>query len=97
MIVSILEGRVTSERWEALEQEYRKALKTTPPQLKQTYLVQGESNPNTWRIISVWRSKEDFESVKGAGKLDTCAEMFRKLGVEPTRRIYKLIAHHEQV
>jgi quinol monooxygenase YgiN len=97
MIISILEGRVTAERWEVLEQEYRKALKTAPIQLKQTYLIQDEDHLNTWRIISIWRSKEDYEAVKGSGKLDTCAEMFRKIGVEPTRQVFKLVAHHEQV
>lgn len=97
MIITILEANVTSERWEVIEQAFRTGIRHIPTQLLQTFLIQDTQRPNLWRIITVWQSKEAYEEVKGAAIISACTEMFRSAGVEPTRRIFKIHAHHMQV
>jgi quinol monooxygenase YgiN len=94
MVMTILEARVTPERWQELELAYRKGLNNTPPELLQTFLIQDTKDRNLWRIISLWKSHEAFLESQRSGATHTCEEMFRKVDVEPTRRIFKPVAHH---
>ncbi|HEY9075484.1 MAG TPA: antibiotic biosynthesis monooxygenase [Anaerolineaceae bacterium] len=97
MIITILEGRVTSDRWEEFEDAYRKKIKRAPMQLRQSYLIQSTTNLSTWRIISIWRSKEAYEEMSTSSEFNTCVEMFRQVGVEPTRRVFRVVERHEHV
>ena len=98
MLVTILEGRVTSERWNTLSDMYRKGIKQLPMALLQTFLIQDTKDTTIWRIISEWRSKEEYENLRESEELDSvCLEMFRKIGVEPTRRIFEARGHHAHV
>jgi heme-degrading monooxygenase HmoA len=97
MIIMILEATVTPERWDKLQIAYKKRIKELPIQIRQNFLIQGVDNPNTWRIISVWQSQEDYEAMKNSPVISTGADIFREAGVEPTRRIFKVIAQHMHV
>ena len=97
-MITILEGNVSCERWEKLEDAYRKAIRKIPRDLIQTFLVQDVKNRETWRIISVWRSKAHFEESSESGKLSaTCVDIFHGVGVEPTRRKFDIVAKHMNV
>ena len=66
--------------------------------LLQTFLIQDTKDTTIWRIISEWRSKEEYENLRESEELDSvCLEMFRKIGVEPTRRIFEARGHHAHV
>ena len=98
MLITILEGRVTSERWNTLSDMYRKGIKKLPMALLQTFLIQDNKDTTIWRIISEWRSKEEYENLQESEELDSvCLEMFRKIGVQPTRRVFEVRGHHEHV
>ena len=97
-MITILEGQVSCERWGKLEESYRQAIRKIPRDLIQTFLVQDIKNQDTWRIISVWRSKTHFEENSESGKLfTTCEDIFRGVGVEPTRRKFEIVAKHTHV
>jgi hypothetical protein len=98
MLITILEGRVTSERWHKLSEIYGKGIKKLPMSLFQTFLIQDTHDSNIWRIISEWRSKEEYEHSSDSRDHDSsCMEMFRSIGVEPTCRIFEVRGHHEHV
>jgi hypothetical protein len=97
MIITILEGHVTADKWNELEIAFREGIKHTPPQLKETYLIQGTDTPETWRIITFWRSDQAYHESKTAGSISTCESMFRKIDVKPTRREFKVILRHEHI
>lgn len=97
-MITILEGKVSIERWTKLEESYKHAIHNIPLHLIQTFLVQDMKDRETWRIISVWRSKAHFEqSAETTRLVDTCVEVFRGVDVEPTRRRFDIIAKHTQV
>ncbi len=98
MLVTILEGRVTSERWGRLTDTYRKGIKSLPLALVKTFLLQDQEDHNVWRIISEWRSKEEYENFAEPQEYDTnCVKMFREVGVEPTRRVFEVRGQHMHV
>jgi hypothetical protein len=97
-MITILEGVVSGERWQKLENLYRIAIRKIPKDLIQTFLVQDIKDPNLWRIISVWRSSEHYEkNIELTGVYSTCVDVFRGVGVEPTRRKFNVIAKHMNV
>jgi len=97
MIVEILEGRVTSERWDIFLEAYRKKLKTIPTQLVQNFLIQDINDDTLWRIISIWRDKQALDEALSKKIINTCAAIYEEVGVEPTYRIYAIRASHTHV
>ncbi|MBI9049896.1 MAG: hypothetical protein JEZ00_10775 [Anaerolineaceae bacterium] len=97
-MITILEGKVSCERWAKLEESYRTGIHKIPKDLIQTFLVQDLKDQETWRIISVWRSKAHYEeSTDSSDLFATCVDIFRGVGVEPTRRKFDIIAKHMHV
>jgi heme-degrading monooxygenase HmoA len=97
-MITILEGKVSCERWEKLEEAYRTRIHKIPMGLIQTFLVQDLKDREIWRIISVWRSKAYFDENTESGLLSTtCVDVFHSVGVEPTRRKFDIMAMHTQV
>jgi quinol monooxygenase YgiN len=97
MIVTILEGHVPSNRWNDFENSYREIIKHLPVQLKETFLIQDEHDPTLWRVISVWKSREDYDVIKFDPLYHSCSELYRSVGVESTRRTFNVVAHHTHV
>lgn len=94
MIITILEGHVPANRWNDFENSYRQVIKHVPVQIKETFLLQDENDPTLWRVISVWKSREDFNEIKFNPIFHTCAELYSAVGVESSRRIFEVKAHH---
>lgn len=97
MVMTILIGRVSPERWTDLETAYRRGIRSIPRQLIQTFLVQSETDPNQWEIVSIWRSREAYEEAKKTEEASTCVGMFHDAGVEPTRQCFDIVAQHMKV
>jgi len=97
MFISILEARVTPERWEILEEAYHKALKNIPPELRQSFLIQETQDRYVWRIITLWKSYEAYQAAQEAATTHTCVEVFRAANVEPTRRTFNVVEEHMRV
>ncbi|MBI9044458.1 MAG: hypothetical protein JEZ06_08235 [Anaerolineaceae bacterium] len=98
MLVSILEGHVSSEKWTSLEYAYRNGVKYIPPHLIKSFLIQDKNDKNVWRIIAEWTSEKEFEERNESQEiLRSCADMFRNAGVEPTRRNFVVKAQHTRV
>lgn len=97
MIIEILEGHITSERWDMFQEAYRKKLKTIPTQLVQNFLIQDVNDGTLWRIISIWRDKQSLDEALSKKIITTCAAMYEEVGVEPTYRIFAIRASHTHV
>lgn len=97
MIITILEGSVSADKWSDLEISFREGIKHTPPQLKETYLIQAIESPETWRIITFWRSDQAYKEAKVSGGLSTGERIFHNTGVESTRREFRVILRHEHI
>lgn len=93
MIMTILEAHVASEKWAALEQAYEAGTERIPPQIMQTFLVQGSADPTLWRIISVWRSREALEEYQRSAETPGGVLIFRAANAEPTLSVFDVIVH----
>jgi hypothetical protein len=97
MIITILEGHIPANRWNDFENSYRDVIKHLPIQLKETFLTQDEHDTTLWRVITVWKTREDFEEIKFNPVFHSWAELYRSVGVESTQRTFNVVAHHTHV
>lgn len=91
-VITILEARVSPENWDALEYEFKSGTDHLPPQLIQSFLIHNAKDPELWRIISVWRSREALEEMRRTEGTPAGILMFRAAGVEPTLSLFDVMA-----
>jgi hypothetical protein len=81
MVMTILEGDVESTNWNKLTEDFRAASSKKPKQIVETFLTQSKDNPNNWRGISIWHSKESLDeyrkNVEVPGEIGTRAHDIR--------------------
>ena len=88
MVITILEAHVKLEKAPALHDAYQKGVSELPSQLVQTYLVQGVSDKTSWKIISVWESREALDEMRNSGETPGGVLMFRAADAEPQLTIF---------
>lgn len=92
-VMTVLEGRIAQEHWAALV-EKAKELPALPPGLEQSFIVQDTSEPDRWRIIGVWASREAFESFRQSVGTPPPLALFRSFGAEPTLALFEIISQN---
>jgi uncharacterized protein len=94
MVMTVLEARVAPERWEALRASHgeRARLSEEVP-IVESFLVQADDDPDTWRIVTVWRDRESLEAMRGSGETPTGVLIFRDAHAEPRLSIYTVFAN----
>ena len=97
MIIEILEGHVTQERWDNFEQAYRKCLKNIPLQCIQNFLIQDIKDKTLWRIISIWKDEDSLNEAMSKLEKITCTEVYHLVDVEPSHRIFRVRDQHMHV
>jgi len=94
MVMTVLEGRVPPEKVGVLRESYRTmGIAKLPPHLDESFLVQDAETPEVWRIMTVWKRKEDLEAYRQSGETPTGVLIFRKAGAEPTLRVFDIAEH----
>ena|SRR5688572_20808508 len=89
-LVSVLEAHVPPERHGDLRAAYRAAAhEIFPPGLIRSVLLQGASDPNLWRIQTMWESREHLEAMRTQGT-PRGVLMFRAAGAEPTVMLFQV-------
>ena len=89
-IITILEARVSEQKWDTLQNAYR-AIKEnqSPPMPLQSFLVQMKEKPTLWRIITIWESMEVLQKMKNSGETPAGVLVFRQADAEPTLSIFE--------
>jgi heme-degrading monooxygenase HmoA len=93
MVMTILEARVTIENWPALEQAFQQGAQYHDAGLEQSFLIHGIKDPDLWRILTVWESREALDKMRSSGETPRGVLMFRSANAEPTLSIFE-ISHH---
>jgi len=91
MIQTELEGRVAPERAGDLEAAFLASKGKLPPGLIRSSLVRDASDPQLWRIQTLWESREAIEAMRGKGT-PAGVLMFRSAGAEPTLKMFSVVA-----
>jgi hypothetical protein len=84
MVVTILEAHVDEERSSALQAAYREGIAQLPPQMIQTFLVQGVSDKDLGRSSRFGRAAQALEEMRNSGETPGGVLMFRAAGAEPS-------------
>ena len=92
MVMTILEARVTPDKWAALERAYKAGIRQLDPGITQTLLAHSSTDPTLWRIITVWSSRQVLEAMRQSAETPRGVLMFRSAGVEPTLSIFDVVA-----
>jgi quinol monooxygenase YgiN len=94
MVMTVLEARVASGRWEALRASYaeRARLSEEVP-IVESFLVQADDDPDVWRIVTVWRDRESLEAMRASGETPTGVLIFRDAGAEPRLSVFTVFAN----
>jgi quinol monooxygenase YgiN len=96
MVVTMVEGRVERDRMNDLVTAFSQGSGNLPPAIVESFLLRAEDS-DTWRIISVWRSREELDAYRASVETPGAFAIFRAAGVEPTLTIFEVAeyATHE--
>ncbi|MES2135321.1 MAG: antibiotic biosynthesis monooxygenase [Patescibacteria group bacterium] len=84
MLHTSLEAIVEPEKWKDLQEAYINVdRKNLPEALLSSHLVQDQSEPNLWRIVTFWKSKEDMDAYRKSVEVPAWFLVFRAAGAEP--------------
>lgn len=89
-IMTVLEGHVPPDKWEALVEGFGPIGVDRPPELLATYLAQSTSDPTLWRTVGVWSSQQAFDDFRSVVQTPPPLALFRSLGVQPTLALFEI-------
>ncbi len=89
MVVTIIEAVVDPSREDDLVATYERAGgETLPPFIHKTFLLKGQGG--VWRIVTVWRSREDLERYRRGGER---VVIFGAVDAEPDVKDFDVVVH----
>ena len=93
MIVTQLEGKVSSDQWDTLQQTFYEAGQQLPSAIDRSYLIQDQAAQDMWRILTIWKSKQALQEYRASINTPGGVLIFREAGAEPTLSISEVIEH----
>lgn len=91
MVVTMVEARVPADRERDLIGAYEEATEEAlPAEIAETFLLRA-SDGDTWRIATVWRSREALDAYRASVETPQAITMFRAAGAEPTLAIFDVV------
>lgn len=91
MILTQLEAQVSPEQWDTLKQAFHEAGQQLPSAIDRSFLIQDEAKRDTWRILTVWHSRQALQAYRESVETPGGVLMFRAAGAEPSLSIYEVI------
>ena len=92
MFVTIVEGEVDRGREDDLRSAWEDGTSQLPAGLIESFLVRGEGSA-TWRIVSVWESREAVMTMRASGERPGALVMFEQAGADPTPSFWSVEGH----
>jgi hypothetical protein len=88
-VLSITSAKVPPDSAPAVIEAYRDVTSRLPAAVLHTALVQGDAND--WRIVTLWRSREQLEQYRRQVGTPAAIKLFRDAGVEPTVAVFGVV------
>jgi heme-degrading monooxygenase HmoA len=92
MFITIVEGVVDPGRENDLLSAWESRSPQLPAGLTESFLVRGEKT-DSWRIISVWESREAVMTMRASGERPAALLMFEQAGSEPIPSFWGVEGH----
>jgi heme-degrading monooxygenase HmoA len=90
-VMTILEADVPGEKWPELQAAFTALSDSTPGHVLQNYLVQGMDGRDTWCVVTVWHSLEDFEEYQRSEGVPAAVKLFGRVGAEPVMATFTVV------
>jgi quinol monooxygenase YgiN len=91
MVMTILEGRVEKDNWSTLEQAYIEGSQQKDPGLVQSLLIHNTREPDLWRILTLWSSREALDEMRKSSETQRGVLIFRQAHTEPQLSIFEVV------
>ena len=82
MYVTIVEGAVDAEREDDLRSAWEGKTAVLPDGFIESSLLRADDG--TWRIVTVWESREAVMAMRASGERPAALVMFERAGSEPS-------------
>jgi hypothetical protein len=87
MVLTILEAEVEKQNWQTLQDTYANMTKEVPPEIKQSFLVQSQSNKSCWRILTFWENQAALTAMRESSEIPIGVLIFQKVNTTPSLEI----------
>ncbi len=89
-VVTIVGGKVPISKSREFEEAYASVKGPFPPGWVESRLIKNSSDPENYRIETVWESREVLEKYRTSTTTPVAVALFQKVGVNPTVNIYEI-------
>ncbi len=89
-VMTVLEAHVAEQRWAALQQAFAGRADQRPAPLEASYMVQSVDDPTIWRLVGIWRSRDELEQYRQSTPTVGGVQMFQAAGAEPTMSMFEI-------
>jgi heme-degrading monooxygenase HmoA len=92
MIVTTLDSMVSADKWDELKAGFKKMVEAAPGQIVQSLLVQNSHDLTSWKVITIWKSKEAFIEYRKSVQtpVPEGVALFRSVGAEPVASLFSV-------
>ena len=92
MIITTLDSTVSADKWDELRAGFKKMVATAPSQIIQSMLIQNSHEPTSWKVITIWKSKEEFIEYRKSVQIPVPegVALFRSIGAEPVPALFSV-------
>jgi quinol monooxygenase YgiN len=91
MVMTSLEAHVDPAKQESLQQALKEQVEKKLPGLIEAVLAHSAEDPNLWRLMGFWESREAFESYRRSVDVVAGLLIFRAAGAEPTFAMFDVV------
>lgn len=89
-VITFVKGNIPSSKREEFELSYEVLKKNKKPEgLIASYLLEDTKEEGIYLIETVWASQDSLDKMRSEGK-PAAIELFNKVGVEPTLKVYNM-------
>lgn len=92
MIITTLDSTVSADKWDELKAGFKKMVETIPAQIVQSLLIQNSHEQTSWKVITIWKSKEEFIEYRKSVQIPVPegVTLFRSVGTEPVAALFSV-------
>jgi heme-degrading monooxygenase HmoA len=88
-VLSVTSASLPAGAEAAVTEAYRQATAKLPHMVISSALVRGDANE--WRIVTVWRSREQLEEYRRSVDTPAAVTIFRNAGAEPDVAVFDVV------
>ena len=92
MVITILEAQVVPQKASSLEAAFKQAVEQMEPGIVQTFLLHGFKDPNSWKIMTVWQSRQALDEMRQSTETPRGVLIFRAAQAEPILSVFYVAA-----